>query len=166
MEMYVERPRGEGICRQCMSRLTKSFETATAAILGTDPTTSEEGRGLSLWDDQIFDDFTKAWSISTLAVRLAESAKEHEEEIDTTLDGGDASETAEWVNRQVEIARSVLIGRGYEETKVSIGIDVELAARRELGSFYRRPDPEKPRWVAHVLFRRSGHSDGIPTTDL
>jgi len=161
--MYGDRPGGWGVCRDCMSRLTETFETATAVTLGGSPTSTESGPHPSLSDDEMHAELMNAWNVNSLIERLAESAEADEEEIETNLDGGDARESSDWVIKQVEIVRSLLVGRGYEEIEVSIGIDTELAKRRQLGSFYRRPDPENPRWVAHILFHRIAESQGAPT---
>jgi len=155
MEMYRGRPGGEGICVSCMSRITGSFAADTGMILGGGRRTVEGERGAAAGEGGTFEAFQEAWNSNSVARSVAVYADAGEDEIETVLYGEAGDDSADRVTRQVELVRTLLVGRGYEEIVVTIGIDVDLAAAGQLGGFHQVPDPDRPRWAAHVMFRRS-----------
>jgi len=96
------------------------------------------------WRGGTFEAFQEAWNSNSVARSVAVYADAGEDEIETVLYGEAGDDSADRVTRQVELVRTLLVGRGYEEIVVTIGIDVDLAAAGHLGGFHQVPDPDRP----------------------
>lgn len=87
-----------------------------------------------------------------------QSIEDAEESIITSWKGDSADKPPTRMNEDLAHVRALLSRHGYREVSVVMGIDTELAAKGQLGSFYAHPDPNDPRWTARIEFHRN---DGL-----
>jgi hypothetical protein len=119
-----------------------------------DEVTDTSGDAGDMWDR-----FDSAMESRQLLSGVKRSIESNQEQIDYMWGGGPAQESSARIDSDVERVRSILTRHGYEEVSVAVGVDVDLAADRKLGGFYRTPDTDEPRWTAHVIFKLVGGSE-------
>jgi hypothetical protein len=150
-------PGGSGVCRDCVVRLTEDFRNTVAESTGIVDETFDSPVPTAD-EESIYEPFDVAFHRMSLLHGFERSIERAEETIITSWNGDSADKPPTRINEDLAHVRELLSRHGYREVSVVVGIDTELAARRQLGSFYQQPDPNDPHWTARVEFHRN---DGL-----
>jgi hypothetical protein len=134
-------------------RLTETFRNTVAESTGIVDETLDSLESTAD-EEAIYERFDVAFHRMGLLHGCERSIEYAEESIITSWKGDSADKPPTQIDKDLAHVRALLSRHGYREVSVVMGIDTELAAKRQLGSFYQQPDPKDPRWTARVEFER------------
>jgi hypothetical protein len=146
-------PGGSGICRNCVVSLT-ALPRGGGDESALSPTAD------SVDDEVVWERFDTAFASRNLLQGIKNVSESEREETNCGWSDGPADGSPAPMAEDVARILPLLTRHGFHEASVAMGIDLEVAARGQLGSFHQTPDPSQPRRTARVGIQRSASPPG------